>query len=400
MSRTFNLPDLGEGLPEAEIVSWHVQPGDTVRADDLLVTVETAKAVVEVPSPFSGTVRRLHAGEGEVVETGRPLVEFSDGDAANDGEAAEEPTDTAEPEAPEPDSGASVVGAVPDGGDALPAENARAGSRRRREAGRAKAAPAARALARELGVNLDEISPSGDAGQILPEDVRAHHKVLRGAGTAETTPAGGGGPLRGMRRTMAQNMAAARDQVAACTVFDDADIHAWREPRAITERLLRAMVAGCRAQPRLNGFFHPETETHEVADRIDIAVAMDTTDGLFVPVLRDLGELDTAQLRERLDQLKRAGRERAIKPGDMRGHTITLSNFGMLAGRYATPVLLPPNVAILACGALQHDVVAVLGGIEVHRRLPLSLTFDHRCVTGSEACRFLAAVTEDLARID
>ncbi|MBT8141463.1 MAG: 2-oxo acid dehydrogenase subunit E2, partial [Gammaproteobacteria bacterium] len=128
------------------------------------------------------------------------------------------------------------------------------------------------------------------------------------------------------------------------------------------------------------------------------AMAVDTPDGLIVPVLRSVESKNLQQLRADLNEIKVATRNRSVSPAQMAKPTITLSNFGMLAGRYATPVIVPPMVCILGTGGLRHDVVAVMGGIEVHKRLPLSLTFDHRCITGGEACRFLAAMIKDLEK--
>ena len=211
-------------------------------------------------------------------------------------------------------------------------------------------------------------------------------------------PPGKPEPLRGPRRAMAQSMSASRDHVAQCTLFDDADIHYWSPGQDITARLLRAIAAGCRAEPALNGFFDGASMSRQLESRVDIAIAVDTPDGLIVPVIRDVGQKSPQELRADLNAIKKATKERSIKPEDMRDFTFTLSNFGMMAGRYATPVVVPPTIAILGAGGLRHDVVPVLGGIETHRRIPLSLTFDHRCATGGEACRFLAAVIEDLQR--
>jgi pyruvate dehydrogenase E2 component (dihydrolipoamide acetyltransferase) len=161
---------------------------------------------------------------------------------------------------------------------------------------------------------------------------------------------------------------------------------------------LRALVAGCAAEPGLNGFFDPESLTRQIESRVDVALAVDTEQGLIVPVIRNVEQKDLGEIRAAVARVKEATRKRTVAPEDMRNYTITLSNFGMLAGRYATPLMVPPTVAILGTGKLQHDVVAVMGGIEVHRRIPLSLSFDHRCVTGGEACRFLAAVIEDLEK--
>lgn len=410
MTTTFRLPDLGEGLPEAEIITWHVEEGQQVRTDELLVSVETAKAVVEVPSPVTGRIVRLHAAEGDMVETGAPLVDFEEAGPSADasaktgqakadtGAATAEDGGAATPSTARDDSG-TVVGSMPSSDDVL-VETARAGRRHGRQAA-PKASPAARALAAELGVELAEIVPSGGAGQVTPEDVRAYAEARTAESDRGREAARGpwrGGVLRGPRRAMARSMSASGAQVVPCTVFDDADIEHWRDPRAITERLLRALVAGCRSEPALNGFFNAADEHLEAAERVDIAMAVDTPDGLIVPVVRDAASKSLAELRTDVDRIKTATRARSIRPQDMLDYTITLSNFGMMAGRYATPVIVPPTVAILGAGMLQRDLVPVLGGIEVHRRMPLSLTFDHRCITGGEACRFLGAVIEDLSR--
>jgi pyruvate dehydrogenase E2 component (dihydrolipoamide acetyltransferase) len=197
---------------------------------------------------------------------------------------------------------------------------------------------------------------------------------------------------------MAQSMSVARDQVALCTTFDDADINDWVDKRDFTPRILRALVAGCEAEAGLNGFFDPETMTQQVEPRVDVAIAVDTEQGLIVPVIRNVERMGLDEIRAAVARLKEATRNRTVAPEEMLNYTITVSNFGMLAGRYATPIMVPPTVAILGTGKLQHDVVAVMGGIEVHRRIPLSLSFDHRCITGGEACRFLAAVIADLEK--
>ncbi len=195
---------------------------------------------------------------------------------------------------------------------------------------------------------------------------------------------------------MAQSMSNFRDEVALCTLFDDADVHEWINKRNITARILRSIVAGCVAEPGLNGFYNAESMLHQTESRVDIAMAVDTEDGLIVPVIRNVEAMSLGDIRAAVDDLKQATRNRTVAPQDMVNYTITLSNFGMMAGRYATPLMVPPTVAILGTGKLQHDVVAVMGGIEVHRRIPLSLSFDHRCVTGGEAARFLAAVIQNL----
>ena len=405
---TFNLPDLGEGLPEAEIVKWHVSEGDAVNADSLMVSVETAKAVVDVPAPYTGTVTKLYAAEGEMVETGKPLVDFRlEGEAANETAAAPAPESTAE--APRDDS-ATVVGNVPTS-DELVQETAVAGRGRRGARGRIKAMPSIRAEAARLGIDLGTVTATGRNGQITQADLQRHAAEAApapapmaaavAAPAPTVVPAAGESqvdPIRGPRRAMTQSMTRARNEVMECTIFDDADIHAWQPGEDITARVLRAIAAGCAAEPAMNAWYDGENLSRTLHSRVDVAMAVDGPQGLIVPVIRGVEGKDASTLRGDVNRLKVATRERSISPDDMRDPTIMLSNFGMLAGRYATPVVVPPCVAILGTGGVRHDVVAVMGGIEAHRVIPLSLTFDHRACTGGEACRFLAGVIADLAR--
>ena len=416
-SVTFNLPDLGEGLQEAEVVEWKVAEGDTVNVDDPLVAVETAKAVVDVPSPEKGTITRLHAANGDVVEVGKPLVDFAtEGGAAQ----AAETSAPAEEDSGEREDAGSVVGKMEAGGGAVEqtAIVRKKGKQRGGGSGqrRVKALPAVRRRAKELGVDLSRVSPSGKRGQVTMEDVEkatAGAPAARGpaapsapAGMPETPMApprsdvayGEPQPLRGPRRAMHQSMSASRDQVAACTLFDDADIHYWQPGQDITARIIRALVAGVRAEPGLNAWYDGEKRERVIHEHVDLAMAVDTEDGLIVPVLRQVDRKDMAGLRQTLNQVKQETRDRTVAPEDMKDPTITLSNFGMMAGRYATPVVVPPQVAILGTGGVRHDAVPVMGGIECHKRIPLSITFDHRCLTGGEACRFLKGVIDDLQR--
>jgi pyruvate dehydrogenase E2 component (dihydrolipoamide acetyltransferase) len=366
--KTFNLPDLGEGLQEAEIVSWHVGPGDRVVADQPLVALETDKAVVEVPSPHSGRVVKLFGKAGDIIQVGAPLVAFEDQAGARPGA----------------DTG-TVVGEIRASEER--AEEATAAGRG--GAGVAvKATPAVRALARRLGVDLALIAPAAPDGVISARDVEQAAASLAEAGPLE--------PLRGVRRAMAQRMAHAHAEVVPATVIDEADVECWMNGRDVTIRLVRSIVAGCAAEPALNAWFDSQHQGRRLHGKIDLGIAVDTPDGLFVPVLRDVANRDPADLRRGLDRMKADIRARTIPPEELKGATITLSNFGTVAGRYAAPVVVPPQVAILSTGKIEPRPVAVDGQVAIHRLLPLSLTIDHRVVTGGEAARFLAAVIGDL----
>ena len=203
--------------------------------------------------------------------------------------------------------------------------------------------------------------------------------------------------LKGVRRNMARVMADAHAKVVPTTLCDDADVQAWTPGNDVTVRLIRAIVRACKAVPALNAWFDGEKLSRTLHPQVDIGIAVDTDDGLFVPALRNADILDAGGIRESLNRLRAQVEDRSIPASELSGYTISLSNFGMFAGRYATPVVVPPCVAIVAAGRARHQVMPVMGGFESHKIIPLSVTFDHRAATGGEAARFLKALIDDLA---
>jgi 2-oxoisovalerate dehydrogenase E2 component (dihydrolipoyl transacylase) len=464
-SKTFHLPDLGEGLPDATIVEWFVKEGDVIRLDEPLVSMETAKAVVEVPSPVSGKVVKLAGAAGDVVVTGSMLAMFepdaslpqrAEGQdtghhhgppkpaaavANPSAETAPVATDAA-PADDDADAG-TVVGAM-QSSNAIHAEQAVA-------VGGVKAMPAVRAMAKKLGVDLARVRATGADGAVTMQDVKqaaadgstllpsptgrgaggegAQHPVARARtepssalrapspeGRREeqrTTLSASGKPMRtqppgvsvsgqpeqlkGVRRNMARVMADAHAKVVPTTLSDDADIHAWTPGNDVTGRLVRAIVRACKAVPAMNAWFDGDKLTRTLHPHVDIGIAVDTDDGLFVPALRNADLLEAGGVRESINRLRAQVEDRSIPPSELTGYTISLSNFGMFAGRYATPVVVPPCVAIVAAGRARHQVTPVMGGFESHKIIPLSVTFDHRACTGGEAARFLKALIDDLA---
>ncbi|HEY2396257.1 MAG TPA: 2-oxo acid dehydrogenase subunit E2 [Rudaea sp.] len=500
-TKTFHLPDLGEGLPDATIVEWFVKEGDVVRLDAPLVSMETAKAVVEVPSPFSGKVAKLHGKAGDVVDTGASLVDVElDAKMPQRAEAESTGHHQAPPKAatqakdtgsPVPDDARKVIASDAGGEASTGVEKRRSDagtvvgamessdrvvSEQVVAVGGVKAVPAVRALARKLGVDIARVSPSGAAGVVTLQDVKnastggaaklgssplpsgevgARSATGEGripsqgpasvvpssapparaadtAGISESSAARAGGapspggresqrtplsatgqPMRtsppstgaafgqpeqikGVRRNMARVMADAHAKVVPTTICDDADIHAWQPGNDVTVRLIRALVSACKTVPALNAWFDGDSLTRTLHPHVDIGIAVDTEDGLFVPALRNADVLDAAGVRVALNRIREQVQNRSIPPEELKGYTISLSNFGVFAGRYATPIVVPPCVAIVAAGKLRHDVVAVMGSIQTHRVIPLSLTFDHRAATGGEAARFLKAMLDDL----
>ena len=371
---TFNLPDLGEGLQEAEIVEWYVNEGDEVKVDQPLLAVETAKAIVDVPSPENGVVAKLFVAAGDIPKVGDALVEFT----------------LDEKQAAKQDSG-TVVGEMESNKGTVIEAAAKVGKGSKGSGG-IKATPAVRALAHKHSVDLSVVTPTGADGVITAADVERAANALSDAGPLE--------PLRGVRRAMAHIMTQAHEEVADVTIVDDVDINAWPKGTDATLRLIRAIGVACTVEPSLNAWYDSQQMGRRLLDHVDVCVAVDTPDGLFVPVLRDVSNRTPEDLRAGLNKIKEGIKDRSIPPEEMRGYTITLSNFGTFGGRYADPIVVPPTVAILGAGRMRDEVVAVEGQIVIHRIMPLSLTVDHRAVTGGEATRFLMAVINDLAKAE
>ena len=398
---TFHLPDLGEGLAEAEIVAWHVKEGDSVTVDQPMASVETDKAVVEVPSPFTGKIVKLHANAGDIVETGKPLVEFELAPGAMAPAAAHEPANRSGSQG---DDAGTVVGFM-NVSDREWIERSPVDRRAASNRTRVRAAPSVRMLAKRLEIELAKVRSTGRDGLITMDDVLNAVDFKRHGRPAYQMPklpphlAGEFETLRGPRRAMAHTMTLSRDEIAMVTIFDDADLHAWPPGTDITSRCIRALVAGVKSVPALNAVFDPNGPSRRVFDDVHLGIAVDIGDKLLVPVIRDADKKSLPELRAAVAAVKEAAVNRTLTPEDLKDYTITLSNFGTLAGRYATPLVVPPTVAILGTGKMRRDVVATKDDtVAVHKRMPLSLSFDHRCITGGEACRFLAAVIGDLEK--
>ena len=446
-TKSFHLPDLGEGLPDATIVEWFVKVGDVIKLDEPLVSMETAKAVVEVPSPVSGKVLKLAGNAGDIVVTGHELAQFEI-DPSLPQRAEGQDTGHAHAHAPAPAPAAATPPPVPAASSERADEGTVVGAMVSSNAvhteaaiavGGVKAVPAVRAMARKLGVDLTRVRASGADGAVTMADVKqaaadgsarvgqaapvaraaavaapaavaaaplaAERTTLSAAGKpmrtrppgSEETAFGQPQPLKGVRRNMARVMADAHAQVVPTTLNDDADIHAWLPGNDVTARLVRAIVVGCQNVPAMNAWFDGANLTRTLHRQVDIGIAVDTEDGLFVPALRNADMLDARGVREGIKRLRQQVEDRSIPASELSGHTISLSNFGMFAGRYATPVVVPPSVAIVGAGRARFQLTPVMGGVETHKVIPLSVTFDHRACTGGEAARFLRAMLDDLA---
>ncbi len=465
----FILPDLGEGVHEAELIAWKVKPGDSVDEHQTLAEMETDKALVEVPSPRAGVIETLHGKEGEILNVGEPLVTYradggskaggtgaKSGTGANSGTGvspvSKQPSGTGvspvqsrlgEPCHPNP-GGSGVPHVSEEREDAGTVVGAVSNEPLFKSDGKALATPAVRRLARDLGVDINAIAGTGLAGRVTEKDVRAAgsggaasaRARTSGTGVSPVRPSQGGVssapvkngaaahaappaaripapragetqriPFRGTRRTIAQRLRQSIDTAVHFNVMDEAEVSALdtlrkRTAAASGEKLSFlpfVMSAVCRALrefPSLNATVDDEAGEILRHSSVHLGIATDTEHGLNVPVIPDADALGVLELGRHVAELAHMARTRTIPRERLAGSTFTISNVGSYAGRFATPVINYPEVAILAVGRVREGVVVRGGGLHVGKLMPLSLACDHRVVDGAEGARFLQRVID------
>ncbi len=357
MASSFKLPDLGEGLTEGEVARWLVSEGQEIAEDDPLVEIQTDKATVEIPSPYAGTVLRILVSEGELAPVGAELVVI--------GAPGEALPDASTPRAAAEKSPAAPTSTAPPG--------------------RVQATPVVRRIAEELGVELAAVAGSGPGGRITEEDVRA-----AASGTAE----GRREPLRGVRRVIAEHMSRAHREVPPVTWVEECDVE-----DVPLDRLLPVVVKACADSlvefPELNARLDGDAILY--LDRYDIGVAVQTDDGLVVPVVRAADTKAVDELASEIAALAEGARSGTLRPEDLRGSTFTVTSAGKLAGLFQTPIVNYPEVAILSIGRVAPRAVVRDGEIVVRRIGTVAITFDHRVVDGARAAAFGLAV---IARVE
>jgi pyruvate dehydrogenase E2 component (dihydrolipoamide acetyltransferase) len=379
-AQPYRLPDLGEGMAEAEIVRWEVAVGDRVTRDQVVAVVQTDKAEVELPVPWAGIVTALGGDVGDVLPVGAVLLELATGNTA----------------------------------DTAPGAN-------RAEPVRARAAPPVRKLAKELGVDLGTLVGSGPAGRVTSADVRSAASagpavdrtvmVDQPAGEPPVDEPSVGGrrvPLRGIPRAMARNMTKAWRTVPHISLFDEIDarplldaLHAARElsgsdTLTLTPFFVLASVREIGEYPLLNASLDEEAEEIVYHDSVHVGIAVASEHGLVVPVIRDAHARSLLALGDEIHRLTTAARAGGLPPDELRGATFTVTNFGTEGGRFATPIVRPPQVAILGCGSIRTRPVVDGDAVVAAPTLPLSLSADHRMVDGHDATSFLDGVAARL----
>ncbi|MDQ4025609.1 MAG: 2-oxo acid dehydrogenase subunit E2 [Actinomycetota bacterium] len=383
----FKLPDLGEGVTEAEVDRWLVNEGDVVSEDDPLVELITDKATAEIPSPYEGVVSRIHVKAGEVVPVGTVLITIGEDSVASAHAPPPPPSPAAEAREPAP----------PSGGDG------------RSSNGSAKAMPPVRKLARELGVDLAGIAGTGPGGRILREDVEAAAgaPARSEAAAAERPRAGRREPLRGVRRLVAERMAAAHRLVPPVTHVEECDVTELDATRKlVNERnpdklrltympfIVKAVVAGLKTYPALNASLDEAAGEIVFHERYDIGIAVDTPAGLVVPVVRDADRKRLREVAEDVDRLARGAREGTLRSEELKDSTFTISSPGPFGGLMATPIVFHPQSAILGVHRASERPVVRDGQIVIRQMMNLSITFDHRVLDGMTAAKFVLDVAK------
>ena len=411
--REFKLPDLGEGLEEAEIVSWLVKEGEEVELNQPIVEVETEKALVQIPSPYAGVIEKLHGDVGDRVKVGAPLVSIK---TSSDAPEAGKRREVLVGYGPEEEGSrrrrrkkigkAAEAEPEPEAEPALPAK--------------ALATPPVRKLAKELGVDIDAVRGSGPDGRVTREDVTAassggpapdeEHvasvtrlEPVQRRGAAKEGPAEERIPVRAIRRTIAERMARSDGEIPHVTEWlqvDATELMKLRDDlRSAPEAegikmsplpvLVKALIAALRRHPWINGSWDAATSEIIVKHAYHIGIATDTERGLLVPVVRDADQLSVFEISREVARLAEAARNGTITPAELTGSTITITNVGSFGMDSGTPIINYPESAILATGAIAKRAWVVNDEVVARDVMTLALSFDHRIIDGAEAGRFL-----------
>jgi pyruvate dehydrogenase E2 component (dihydrolipoamide acetyltransferase) len=402
MAYVFNFPDVGEGIHEGRVVEWLVAEGDSVAEDQPLLSVETDKAVVELPSPKAGVALKLHVPADSAIEVGDALVTIGEA-----GEAVPEQTET--PESPAPVE-------VP-----APAAAAEAPPTSGKPARRPLATPRTRALARKLGVEIATIQGTGSGGRITDDDVKRAAAAPLGpapapaatppVGVAEVTADGEVDrvPLTHLRKVIAGAMRSSKQTSAHVTHVDEADVtelfEQYRNVKAKVEAeggrftllpfFIKALVTVLKQYPIFNASVDEDRQEILLKKYYNIGIAVDTPEGLIVPVIKNADRKDMIALADEIVDLADRARHRRLRLDELRGGTCTITNIGPLGGVFATPIINQPELAIVGLHKIQDRPVVVDGEIAIRKMMYLSISFDHRWIDGADGARFMT----DLVRL-
>ncbi|MEI6123564.1 MAG: dihydrolipoamide acetyltransferase family protein [Bacteroidota bacterium] len=413
MRYIFKFPDIGEGLDEGTIAEWYVSKGQQISSGDALVKMETDKVVTDIPSPKTGVIAAIYGKVGETIHVGDPLVEIEmEGIAGTDAVA-----ETEKPEFEPVEEGAGVVGtlevagnnaympASEEGVDANVAESAK-------PAKKALATPVGRAMAKEMGIDINLVTGTGPAGRVMTNDIKKYFESSkRMEDQAKVLPQLPEGritykPLTQLRKTIAKNMLGSKQNAAHMTVHEEVEITELMRVRdkykaMLSDKgiklsylpfILKAVALSLKKFPSLNSEMDMENNRMVFKNYYNIGIAVDTEDGLLVPVINDVDKLTIKQLAEKVTEIANKARDRKLSMNDMKDGTFTITNYGSIGGIFATPVINYPQAGILGIGRLIEKPIFKGEEVVKGRFFPLSLSVDHRIVDGGEVTRFLNTV--------
>ncbi|MCG3177954.1 MAG: Dihydrolipoyllysine-residue acetyltransferase component of pyruvate dehydrogenase complex [Phycisphaerae bacterium] len=428
MATEFKLPELGENVDSADVVRVLIAPGDSVDKEQPVVEVESDKAALEVPSSVAGVVSEVLVKEGDKVKPGQVLFTVDANGAGKKPAPKKAKADKPEAKAPKKQEESKPAKSKADESKTTATGSAPAAPAPAGAEGPVFASPSVRQFAREIGVEIAQVTGSGPGGRISVDDVKKFAREAKGAGPATASPAAEGapaavklpdftrwGPVRrekmsNVRRTTVRHMALSWSQVPHVTLNNRADITAIEEMRqrlkgkaeaaggklTVTAILLKVLAAGLKAHPKLNASLDVAAGEVVFKDYVHIGVAADTDRGLVVPVVRDVDAKSIVQLAVELTELAEKARAGRLSPDQMAGGTFTLTNLGGVGVEHFTPIVNFPEVAILAVGTARRRLVESAGQFSPRLILPLSLSIDHRLVDGADGARFLQWVVDAL----
>jgi len=412
MRYIFKFPDIGEGLDEGIIVEWYVSKGQAIKSGDPLVKMETDKVVTDIPSPKTGTIAAVYGKIGDIIKVGEALVEIEmEGVAGADAIAEAKPTT-------EPiEEGAGVVGTLEIAGNNAYLPSSKEGvdeetATPNKTLKKALATPVARALAKELNVDINNVAGSGPAGRVMKEDIQKYFESSkRIIDQAKTKPVLEEGrieykPLTQIRKTIAKNMLNSKHNAAHMTVHDEVEISELIRLRnkfktSMSESgvkltylpfILKAVALALKKHPALNAELDMENNRMVYKKYYNIGIAVDTEDGLIVPVIRDVDKLSIKDIAEKINEISQKARDRKISMDDMKDGTFSITNYGSIGGMFAVPVINYPQAGILGIGRLLEKPVFKGDNVAKGYFFPLSLSVDHRIIDGGEVTRFINTI--------
>ena len=426
MRYIFKFPDIGEGLDEGKIVEWYVEKGQLVEAGDSLVNMETDKVVTDIPSPKTGRIAAIYGKAGEIVHVGSPLVEIEIEGVVGEAAIAEANKSTIEPPRLEPveEVGAAVVGTLEVAGNAahLPSSSEGMITSEEKELParkKALATPVARAMAKDKGIDINQVKGTGPTGRVSINDIKryidsaqstVHSPQIQDDHGQSSVDRVSYEPLTQLRKTIAKNMLNSKHSAAHMSLFEEVEISELVRIRdkyksrfeekdvklSYLPFVIKALSLALKNHKTLNAQLDMENERIVYKNYYNIGIAVDTPDGLLVPVIRDADKLSIFEIAKIINEISVKSRDRKLKLEDLKDGTFTITNYGSIGGLYAVPVINYPQSAILGLGRIFKKPIVVNDKVEIGTILPISMSVDHRIVDGGEVSRFVIELMEYL----